>query len=294
MILEPRRILTFREVARRGSFSHAATALSLTQPAVSQQVRALEVQVGTELIKRGPGGLSLTPAGELLLHHAEALADRLELAERQLTERLSAEQGRLRVGVFPSALATMVPTAIAELQSRLDRFELAIAEGSADEVAAGVREGELHTGLCFQNAADPRREHEDTVRHDLVDESMLAAVGTGHRLAGRRRIRLSELAHEPWIAATPTGLIVRACREAGFEPRLDYLTGDPLAIRALVAEGLAVTLVSPGLAQHLPGVKALQVIGPTGRRTIYALSPTGGEHPLVPALLNALRRAAKG
>src|SRR5438067_572161 len=133
MIVEPRRILTFREVARRGSFSDAAAALSLTQPAVSQQVRALEVQVGAQLIRRGPGGLSLTRPGELLLRHADALADRLQLAERQLTEQLADERSRLRVGVFPSALATIVPAALADLRNLGDRVEAAIVEGTADE-----------------------------------------------------------------------------------------------------------------------------------------------------------------
>src|SRR5919206_481365 len=73
-MLEPRRLLTFREVARRGSFSRAADALALTQPAVSQQVGALEREVGAPLLHRGPGGLTLTPEGELLLGHADAPA----------------------------------------------------------------------------------------------------------------------------------------------------------------------------------------------------------------------------
>src|ERR671923_281305 len=70
-MLEPRRLLTFREVARRGSFSRAADALALTQPAVSQQIGALEREVGAPLLHRGPGGLTLTAEGELLLGHAD-------------------------------------------------------------------------------------------------------------------------------------------------------------------------------------------------------------------------------
>src|ERR687889_2695037 len=102
-MVDPRRVLTFREVARLGSFSGAARALSLTQPAVSQQVAALERQAGVRLLERGPGGLSLTPAGALLLEHADVVADRLQLASGQL-EELVAEHGRmLRVAAFPSA-----------------------------------------------------------------------------------------------------------------------------------------------------------------------------------------------
>ena len=89
--VDPRRLLTFREVARLGSFSRAADALSLTQSAVSQQVAALERQVGTRLLVRGPGGLRLTPPGERLQAHAEAIADRLALAASQVAEDVATE-----------------------------------------------------------------------------------------------------------------------------------------------------------------------------------------------------------
>ena len=112
-MLEPRRLLTFREVARRGSFSRAAEALALTQPAVSQQIAALEREVGAPLLDRGPGGLTLTATGELLLAHADALADRLAAVDAQLAELAGAREARLVVGAHPSALATIVPDAIA-------------------------------------------------------------------------------------------------------------------------------------------------------------------------------------
>src|SRR5215218_3154804 len=114
-MLDARRVLTFREIARRGSFSRAAEALALTQPAVSQQIGALERQLGARLLERGPGGLTLTPAGELLLEHAEVIADRLALADGQLAERVADGARELRVGAFPSAVATIVPVAIAQL-----------------------------------------------------------------------------------------------------------------------------------------------------------------------------------
>src|SRR6186997_2778377 len=114
-MIDPRRVLTFREVARLGSFSRAADALALSQPAVSQQVAALERQLGARLLERGPGGLTLTAAGELLLEHADVVADRLELASGQLDELVADHGLHLRVGAFPSALATRVPRALARL-----------------------------------------------------------------------------------------------------------------------------------------------------------------------------------
>ena len=241
-MIEPRRLLTFREVAHERSFSRAADALSLTQPAVSQQVRALETQVGEQLIVRGPGGLTLTAAGELLLGHADALWERLRLAETQLDERIGEGRRRLRLGAFPSMLATLVPAAVAQLQAKVEALEVSVVQGSTDELVTAVRDGRLHLALCFQDAATARREHEGARRSDLFELPMVTSLGPQHRFAGRKRLRLKALAEDTWTAATPNGLIWRACVEAGFEPRLPYLTSDPLAIRGLVAAGLAITM----------------------------------------------------
>src|SRR5215218_10187829 len=132
-MLEPRRLLTFREVAHRGSFSRAAEALALTQPAVSQQVAALERQLGIRLLDRGPGGPAPTEAGAVLLDHADAIAERLAQADAQLAELVTAERELLRVGAFPSALGSIVPTAIARLHAERPDLQIEAVEGSAQE-----------------------------------------------------------------------------------------------------------------------------------------------------------------
>ena len=286
-MLEPRRLLTFREVARQRSFSRAAVELSLTQPAVSQQIRALEVQLGERLIDRGAGGFALPASGELLLAHADAVHERLQLAETQLGDAVDAAQRVLRIGAFPSALATLVPQAVARVRTSGD-VEVSALQGSTDELVAAVRDGRVHLALCFQDAAAPRREHEGTRRIEVLVESMLATVGPAHRLAGRTRLRLTDLAGDPWLAATRDGLIVGACRAAGFEPRLTILTDDPLAINSFVAAGLAVTLSSELLAGHLQGVSTAALAGGSVRRAIYAVAPPAGAHPLVAPFLDAV------
>jgi DNA-binding transcriptional LysR family regulator len=291
-MLDPRRVLTFREVARSRSFSGAASALALTQPAVSQQIRALEVQLGERLIERGRGEFTLTPTGELLLTHAEAVHERLQLADAQLGEALAGARQQLRLAAFPSALATLVPVAITALRAAED-LEVSAEQGSTERVAAAVRSGRAHVGLCFQDATAPRREHEGTRRVDVLEEPMIATVGLQHRLAGRKRIRLGELAGDPWLAAIRDGLIVRACRAAGFEPHLAYLTEDPLAINGFVAAGLAVTLTSRLLAPHFRDVARLALIGDPPRRAIYAVVPPGRAHPLAEPFLGALQAAAR-
>jgi DNA-binding transcriptional LysR family regulator len=291
-MLDPRRMLTFREVARQRSFSRAARELALTQPAVSQQIRALETQLGARLIERRRGLFALTAVGELLLAHADLLSERLQLAETQLDEAIADERGRLRLGAFPSVLATLVPTAVADLQLSVAARGVSIVQGNTEELVAGVRDGSLHLALCFQDAAEPRREHAETRREDLLDEPMVAAIPPDHRLAGRARVRLAELAEDSWTSATPDGLIYRACVAAGFEPRIAYLTGDPLAIRSLVAAGLAVTLTPRLLAGQLEGIPTPALAGAPVCRSIYAVIPAAGVHPLVAPFLDALRSVA--
>jgi DNA-binding transcriptional LysR family regulator len=283
-VLDPRRLLTFRTVARAGSFSAAARELALTQPAVSQQVAALERELGARLLHRGAGGLTLTDAGAIALEHAEAVAERLALADVQLAE-LSDDAGPLRVGAFPSALATLVPQAIERLVPR--RVEA--IEGTVQELTDGVANGRMHVALCFQDADAPPREHPGLRRHDLLVEPFVPVVGPDHRLARRRSIRLRDLAHDPWTAASTTGILRNACVAAGFEPDLRFLTSDVLAIRAIVAANLAVTLTPRLIAGHLPGVRLLELREDRPRRALYALTPRTGTTAPARAFLDAVR-----
>jgi DNA-binding transcriptional LysR family regulator len=283
-MLDPRRLLTFRAVARAGSFSAAARELSLTQPAVSQQVAALERELGARLLHRGPGGLTLTEAGTVALDHAQAVAERLALADVQLAE-LGDDRGALRVGGFPSALATLVPAAIAAVVPQ--RVEA--VEGTVEQLAAGVADGSLHVAVLFQDAAAPAREHSGLRRHELLDEPFVIAVGPGHRLAQRRTVRLRDLAEDPWVAPSAEGIVRNACVAAGFEPDIAFVARDVLAIRALVAEDLAVTLTPRLIAGHLHGVHVLEVRDDAPRRALYALTPRAGTRAAARAFLDALR-----
>ena len=288
-MLDPRRLLTFRAVAEHGSFSRAADALSLTQSAVSQQVAALERELGTGLIERRRGGLRLTPAGERLLVHARAIAERLALADAQLAELAAEEREGLRIGAFPSALATIVPAAVAALLLETPELDVSVREGRTTDLVTGVREGALHVAVTFQDAAEPRREHAGTRRAELFSEPMVAVLPPRHRLARRRSVALTELAGDAWTMPSRDGLVARACGRAGFTPRIAYLSSDPLSIRAIVAAGLAVTLTPRLLAGQLPGVRIADVRGEPARRALYALVPDSGVRPLDERLLTRLR-----
>src|SRR5215213_8669002 len=284
-MLDPRRLLTFREVARLGSFSRAADELSLTQPAVSQQVLALERELGIRLIDRGRGGLGLTAAGALLLRHADAVSGRLRLASEQLGTLMAEERRHLAVGAFPSAIATIVPEAFVRMRAAEPDVEVSVSERTQDELVAAVRDGTLHLAVLFQDAAAPRRDHEDLDRHELFEEPMVAALSPRHPLARRRRIDLDLLSEDTWTAPSRDGLVHRTCVAAGFEPNIAFVTRDVLAFRELVASGLAVTLTGGLLAGRLEGIATPAVTGDPARRTIYAVRPNTDSHPLTDRLL---------
>jgi DNA-binding transcriptional LysR family regulator len=280
-------VLTFRAVAHERSFSRAARALALTQPAVSQQVAGLEKEVGARLLAREPGGLELTAAGAVLLEHADALAERLELAGTQLAEIAGAERLRLRVGAFPSALATLVPAAVAALRAEEPDAEVLIEEGGSEALTQRVARGELHAAVAFQDATLPRREHDGVERHDLRRETFLVALPPGHRLAKLDAVPVAELADEPWTAPSGSHMIARTCRAAGFEPRLIAIMRDPLAMRGLVSKGLAVTLVPQLGSEVLEGVALRPIDGPAPERDVYAIVPAGGRHRLAMRMVAA-------
>jgi len=291
--MDPRRVLTFRTVAHERSFTRAARTLSLTQPSVSHQVALLEREVGGKLLDRGRGGLQLTRAGEALLVHADAIAERLALADTQTREITRDVHARLRIGAVPSALASLVPAALQRVREREPGALATVAEGTADDLPARVRSGELHLAVGFQDAARAREDHQGLERHDLLRERFLVALPPQHRLAARASVRLADLADEDWIAASADGIIVRACRGAGFEPRLVSITRDQFAIRALISRGLAVTLAAELLADAFEHAALRPIDGPAPERDVYALLPPGGRHPLAGTTLNALIDAAR-
>jgi DNA-binding transcriptional LysR family regulator len=284
--MDPRRLLTFRAVALERSFTRAAATLALTQPSVSQQVAALEAEAGARLLNRGPGGLTLTPDGELLLEHADVIATRLELARVQLAERVADARAQLRIGAFASALADLVPTAVERLSERHDRVAITVEEVGSEQATGRVAAGNLHLALAFQDAAAERRQPEQLERRDLFQERFLVALPSDHRLAEHDAIALSELAGEPWTVPSANGILVRACRQTGFEPRIVAITREQVAIRGLIRRGLAVTLAPELLAGAFEGLALRPLAEPGPLRSIYALLPPSGRHPLVNELLD--------
>jgi DNA-binding transcriptional LysR family regulator len=238
----------FRTVARYGSITAAALALRYTQSAVSRQIAALEAQTGTRLFDRLPRGVSLTEEGRCLLPHAEAILDRLATAHRELDALRGLGAGRLRVGAFPTAVAALMPRALAAFRQAHPDVALSLVEGRTPDLLERLRAGEADVAVV---SAPPDRPLDATRfdLHHLLDEHLLVAVPRDHRLARRRTIRLVDLTDDAFIfgSATAEDTLMRASFPPGFNPRVDIVAADWTGKLGCVAAGLGIALI-PALA----------------------------------------------
>src|SRR5919106_1210300 len=225
-MLDVRRMRVLREVAARGSFSAAAEAMSFTQSAVSQHVAALEREAGTQLVERRRSGVRLTEAGRGLVGHADAILARLECAEDDLAALAGLRGGRLRLISFQSGGATLAPRAVAAFHQRHPHVELSMLEAEPDVAGVRLRAGEADLALVYDHHATPGLLAPELQLTHLLDDRYEALLPVGHPLARRRRLALSDLAEEPWVASTSAcgcrKITNSVCREAGFEPRVAF------------------------------------------------------------------------
>jgi DNA-binding transcriptional LysR family regulator len=290
-MLNVTRIGVLREVARHGSFSGAAESLGYTQPAVSRQVATLEAETGTVLVTRAANGARLTDAGEVLVRHADAIFAALDDAENELHAVMGLEAGRLRLATFSSAAATIVPLAIARFREIHPGVELAIEILEQEESIPRLRCGELDIALT--NDADPVP-GELIERIHLFDDPMYVALPAGHRLAERPKLRLRDLADEPWMLGTTTTcpdarMFKSACHAAGFEPNVAFENDDYHALLGFVAAGVGVALI-PDLAARTARedlvIRSLGTDAPV--RQVMAAVPGGYRPPAAEAMIEVL------
>lgn len=274
-------------VGRSDSFSAAAARLGITQSAVSQHVAALEKHVGQPLVNRSTRPVQLTRAGTVLAEHGDAILARLDVAGLHLDEIGAQRHQHLRMGGFPTALATFVPRALALLHQRHPEVSLVVVDDHVQDLLPRLLRHELDVSVVFDDAVAPSLP-------DLADELTLTPlfsdpyrllVPRTHRWAREERHpTLTDLADETWVGGGPTStwfqIVRRACAAAGFEPQVGLTSDDYVAVQAFVAAGLGVAMV-PGLvaSRRIAGVQVRSLRGPTPQRNILAACPAGPFQP---------------
>jgi DNA-binding transcriptional LysR family regulator len=269
--LDVRRLRVLREVAQTGSFSAAAENLAFTQPAISRQIATLEQEAGTRLVERNARGIRLTPAGELLVGHADVILDRLHMARTQLEALTDLTGGRLRIGAFPTANAALVPMAIAAFATAHPAVELRLEEDISRALLGRLVAGDIELAVVsdHETANDPPA---DVRIEPLMEDPLYVAFSRDHPLAHAPGLTMADLAGETWIEGRdPTCAmpLQAAAYAAGFEPRIAFESAQWLGKQGLVAAGVGITLIpSLALATVSEEIVLRAIDDPLLRRTV--------------------------
>ena len=298
-MLDVRRLRVLHAVAGYGSVTAAAAALGYSAPAVSQQLAALEREVGMILTERAGRGVSLTPAALILVAHTDVLLARLDAAEADLAALRDQIAGRVALAAFPSAAASLVPAAWAALADSAPQVQLDLTEMEPEESLPAVLRGETDVAVAHEYDLLPRPLDPLFERRELLDDPVVLAIpADGARsLAADGPVPLATLAGQPFLAprqgTSCAEMIQRACARAGFVPHVVARASDFAVLLALVAAGAGVTLVPRLAARWLPPrVRLVPPADPVTRR-VFTVSRRGGDRkPAVRVVLDALSAAA--
>ncbi|MBO8195905.1 LysR family transcriptional regulator [Streptomyces oryzae] len=294
-MIEARHLRVLRAVASAGSFSAAARELGCTQPAVSQQMKALEGAAGTPLLVRTGREMRLTEAGEALVRHASGILAGLAAAEEEVAALAGLRAGRVRLVSFPSGSSTLVPTAVAAMRADHPGTRVSLVEAEPPRSVEMLRAGDCEIALAFRYEAEP--EWGDLVVRPLLTDRLVGLVPEGHPFADADEVGIGTLAEEPWIAGCPRCRrhLVQVCEAAGFTPRIDFATDDYPAVVGLVGAGLGVAVL-PELAVESVrprGTRAVRVTPAVQREVVALTLPDLARVPSVAAMLHHLATAAQ-
>ncbi|MFI6848318.1 LysR substrate-binding domain-containing protein [Kitasatospora sp. NBC_00085] len=287
----------FLAVAETRHFTRAADAAHVAQPSLSQQIRALERELGAELFHRTRGNIALTDAGEALLPLARRILADTESARLAVQETVQLRRGRVRLGAPPSLCTSLVPDVLRVFRDRYPGVALVVREGGSRDLVRTLAEGELDLALIITPASGEAAPALD-VTELLHEELVLVARSAQGR---RRTVRVTELRGRPLVMFRE-GYDLReatlaACRAAGFEPEFAVEGGEMDAVLGFVRAGLG-PAVLPGMVAARSGLAVTPFAGPGLGRTIAVAH--GHEVPLTRAasalresLLAHLRDAAR-
>jgi molybdate transport repressor ModE-like protein len=244
-----RRMLLLAEVARHGSITGAAAALTYTPSAVSQQISRLEAEAGQPLLERHARGIRLTEAGQALVEHAGRIDRQLRAARGALDELAGLRAGALRIGTFPTVAASLLPLVVREFRRRHPGVELTVRSARNAGLGEMLESREIELSLMWDYQWR-RLSGENFDATHLLDDPTTLVVSRSHPLARRKSATFADLAEEPWIIREDhpvAEVLTRSCHAAGFSPRIAYRAHDYQEAQAMAAIGIGIAL-APRLA----------------------------------------------
>ncbi|WP_412544076.1 LysR family transcriptional regulator [Longispora sp. K20-0274] len=293
-MLDVRRLRLLRDLAQLGTIAAVARSHTYTPSAVSQQLAALEREAGVPLLERTGRRVVLTPAGVLLVRHAETVLAALEGASAALATARGEPSGPLRIGAFPTAVRTLLPAALVALGRDHPGLDLMVTELDPVAVPEALRERRLDVALIHDYDIMPVEPDDTLDAVPLLDETVFLAVPADGTDPGPDPV--GDARHAAWIVGSPGtachAVALQVCHTAGFSPLVRHHADDFAAVLALVAAGQGVSLV-PQLATGQPPSGVLLVPLAARRRTRVTYRRGSAGHPAVAACVRALRAATE-
>jgi DNA-binding transcriptional LysR family regulator len=248
--MEMRELRYFVEVVRRGGFTRASDSLHVTQPAISNMVKALEEEIGFPLLVRERRRVSLTDAGRIVFERAEGLLDSVRRMEEEVAELSTLRRGRVRIGLPPMVGMAFFPGVLAEFHRAYPEVVLELRERGARRIEALVLERELDVGATVLPT--------DEVSFGtlpFVKDVVRAVLPRGHALARKRELQLRELENTPFLLHRPEFAVhehvLEACRKVGFTPDIVSESSQWDFLVAMVVAGLGVALLPETICAQL-------------------------------------------
>ncbi len=300
-VADARRLRTLSLVLDLGSVSAAASVLGYTQSAVSQQLAALEREVGTVLVDRSQRPLRPTAAGAALRPHVERVLAALGGAEAALQDLLGGVP-RLRLAAFGSALSSFVPAAVRELRRAHPAVVVQVLQLETQEAIESLRAGDADLAVVHHLPGVAVPDSAGLEWRRLLTDRLHVVLPAGHRLARRDAVDVADLQDESLVLPrrdTPAGrfrsLVEQLCAQAGFAPAVAYELDDLPAAQAFVAAGIAVVPMHGLTLTTVPPGAAVRPLadGGAGSRLVEALAPAAERTAVAEDMLERLAGAAR-
>ncbi|MFC6884082.1 LysR family transcriptional regulator [Actinomadura yumaensis] len=271
----------FLTVAELGHVTNAAAELRVSQPGLSRAIARLERELGAPLFDRAGRGVALSRYGTVFAEHARRLVAEDEAARRALAQAADPERGEVSLAFLHTQGPSFVPDLIRRFREGRPGVTFRLTQDRSERLVAALREGRADLAITSPDPEDPA-----LTWRPLVTERLQLVVPAGHRLAGRKRAGLADVADEPFVAFR-RGAGLRAnfeelAERAGIRPRIAFEGEESMTVRGLVAAGLGVAVVAPqpeGDVVH--GVRHLALADPRATRTIGLVWAAGRTRPPV-------------
>ena len=280
----------FLALARTLNFTRAAEACNVSQPALTRAIQRLEEELGGPLLHRERNLTQLTALGRAMLPHLEAAHAAAETAAAQAVAFRRREGEPLRLGIEVSLSTPVLAPVLGELQSRIEEFELGLAEAPSSDLLERLMAGELDSAVLV----DPEKSSERLERWRLFRERYVVLCPDGHRLAKLAVIPVEVLAKESLILRGAPDcdldrVLTRLAAATGVEPKVRHRCAGEDQLRQMVAAGLGVALA--GERQPVgPGIIARPLTDPAAGRQILLAAVAGRPHgPVLAAFLKLMR-----